>query len=288
MRRQLTLSYSGRSVTAIGLGAMPLSLAGRPDEVVAMEVIRTFLDAGGDFIDTANVYCRDDDETGHNERLVSKALVEFNARHVTVATKGGLYRPRGGWEVRATPSWLRKSCEKSLQDLKTDCIFLYQLHAPDPDVPLSESIGELIRLKEAGKIHHIGLSNVNAGEIRTALAMTPVLSVQNKFNILHQKSLHNGVVELCAKENITFIAHSPVGGHFGHGQLAADKSLQKIADQYGATSYQIALAWVLRQGDHILPIPGASRPESISSSLQVLDIELQDSDMHYLEQVLNK
>lgn len=285
MRRHLTLSDSGREVTAIGLGAMPLSLSGRPDESVAIEVIRTFLDGGGDFIDTANVYCRDDDDTGHNERLISKALQKLDAtQRVTVATKGGLVRPRGGWDVRATPEWLRTSCEKSLQDLATDSIFLYQLHAPDPDVPFADSVGELVRLKEEGKILHIGLSNVNTDEILAALSLTPVLSVQNKCSILHQKSFDNGVVDLCADKNITFIAHSPVGGHFGHRQLNDCKPLQQIAKKYRASEYQAALAWLLHRGEHILPIPGASKPASISSSLQALDIELDDGDLQSLNQ----
>lgn len=285
MHRRLRFSDSGRDVTAIGLGAMPLSLKGRPDESVAIEVIRTFLEGGGDFIDTANVYCRDDDDTGHNERLINKALLALDARQrVTVATKGGLVRPRGGWDVRATPDWLRTSCEKSLQDLSTDCIFLYQLHAPDPNVPLADSVGELVRLKEEGKIRHIGLSNVNRDEILTALSLTPVLSVQNKCSILYQKAFDNGVVELCADKNITFIAHSPVGGHFGHRQLSDCKPLKQVAQKYHASEYQVALAWLLRQGNHILPIPGASKPASISSSLRALDIELDDKDLEFLNQ----
>lgn len=286
MHHEVTFSDSGVSVTAIGLGAMPLSLAGRPDEEVAINVIKTFLDKGGDFIDTANVYCQDDDDTGHNERLVNKALVKLGARQdVTVATKGGLYRPRGGWEVKATPEWLRISCEKSLQDLATDCIFLYQLHAPDPNVPLVDSVGELVRLQDEGKIRHIGLSNVNTDEIQTALSLTPILSVQNKCNILHRKAFDNGVVGLCARENITFIAHSPVGGHFHHHKLAEYKQLQHIAAKYNATAYQIALAWLLSQGDHILPIPGASKPGSIKSSMQSLNIEISNKDLATLDRV---
>lgn len=285
MHHELTLSDSGVSVTAIGLGAMPLSLAGRPDEEVAINVIKTFLDEGGDFIDTANVYCRDDDDTGHNERLVNKALVKLGAsQDVTVATKGGLYRPRGDWEVKATPEWLRKSCEKSLQDLATDCIFLYQLHAPDPDVPFTDSMGELVRLQDEGKIRHIGLSNVNTDEIRAALKLTPILSVQNKCNILQRKAFDNDVVGLCARENITFIAHSPMGGHFNHRKLAEHKTLKRIAGKYNTSTYQVALAWLLSQGDHILPIPGASKPASIKSNMQSLNIEISKEDLATLDQ----
>jgi aryl-alcohol dehydrogenase-like predicted oxidoreductase len=269
---------------AIGLGAMPLSLDRRPDEAMAIAVIKAFLDGGGDFIDTANVYCIDDDDIGHNERLIHKALSKLGKiNNVIVATKGGLTRPRGGWEVDASPAWLRASCEKSLKDLNTDCIFLYQLHAPDPKVPITESVGELLRLKEQGKIRHIGLSNVNTKEILSALTVAPILSVQNRCNVLDKKSFKNGVVDLCAQEGIVFIPHSPVGGYFDHGKLAAHKQIKKIADAHGVSSYQIAIAWLLHKGEHLLPIPGASKVSSITDSLQAVNVRLMPEQMQSLD-----
>ena len=263
---------------------MPLSLDRRPDEATALAVIKAFLDGGGVFIDTANVYCIDDDDIGHNERLIHKALLKLGKLDdVIVATKGGLTRPRGGWEVDASPAWLRASCEKSLKDLNTDCIFLYQLHAPDPKVPITESVGELARLKEQGKIMHIGLSNVNMKEIMSALTVAPILSVQNRCNVLDRKSFKNGVVELCAQEGIVFIPHSPVGGYFDHGKLAAHKQIKKIADQHSVSSYQIALAWLLHKGEHLLPIPGASKVSSITDSLQAVNIRLTPEQMTVLD-----
>ena len=269
---------------AIGLGAMPLSLDRRPDEATALQVIKAFIDGGGDFIDTANVYCIDDDDIGHNERLIHKALVQFGKPDdLIVATKGGLTRPRGGWEVDASPAWLRASCEKSLKDLHTDNIFLYQLHAPDSKIPITESVGELVRLREAGKIRHIGLSNVNTREIMAALTVAPILSVQNRCNVLDKKSFKSGVVELCAQEGIVFIPHSPVGGYFNHGKLAEHKQIKKIADQHGVSSYQIALAWLLHKGEQILPIPGASKIASITDSLQAVHVKLTQDEMTVLD-----
>ena len=285
MKLQRQLGNSRQYVTAIGLGAMPLSLAGRPPESVAIQVINAFIEGGGNFIDTANVYCRDDTDIGHNESLIQRALVKIKpSENIIVATKGGLRRPKGTWTTDASPHWLRKSCEKSLKDLNTDCIYLYQLHAPDSAVPLSDSIGELERLKQEGKIKNIGLSNVNTREIQTALSITPIMSVQNRCNILEKKSFENGVVELCNNENITFIAHSPVGGHYGHVEAAATKKINEISSKYGVSPYQIMLAWLLQQGPHILPIPGASKISSITDSLGSIDVSLENTDL----EILNK
>ena len=284
MTRSVILGDSGITVNAIGLGAMPLSLDGRPSRPAAMEVIKAFIDGGGNFIDTANVYCRDDDDIGHNEQLIRDALREYrDGTDIIVATKGGLTRPRGRWEVNATPEWLQVSCEKSLRDLGVESIFLYQLHAPDPDVPITDSVGAMIRLREQGKIQHIGLSNVNTDQIRTVLGITPVLSVQNRCNIMERKSFTSGVVELCARESMVFIPHSPVGGHFDHGKLEKDRSLKQVASKYHCSVYQVALAWLLHKGNHILPIPGASKVTSISSSLAAGLLVLQDTDLELLD-----
>ena len=280
------LGNTGQHVTGIGLGGMPLSLQGRPDEKEALQVITTFVECGGNFIDTANVYCLDDSDIGHNERLINKALEKLGyPDDIIVATKGGLTRPKGRWEVDASPGWLRQSCARSLQDLNTECIFLYQLHAPDPDVPLSESVGELVRLREEGKLLHIGLSNVNVHEIETALLITPIVSVQNRCNVFEKKSFNNGVTSLCREKGITFIAHSPAGGHNTHGKTMDNSLLKKLASRYDASPYQIALAWLLHKGEHILPIPGASRTSSITDSLKSLDVTLGEGDLEQLDQL---
>lgn len=268
----------------IGLGAMPLSLARRPDEEQAIEVIHTFINGGGNFIDSANVYCVDDDDVGHNERLIAKALSQYpNPNNVVVATKGGLRRPKGEWKTDGSPAWLRESCEKSLHDLNADTIFLYQLHAPDPDVPLTDSVGELAKLKEEGKIQYIGLSNVTVEHIEYALSITHIMSVQNRCNLFERTSFNNGVIDFCEKNNITFIAHSPVGGHYQHAQRADNAILKKLADKYAASPYQIMIAWLLNKSPNILPIPGASKVSSIEDSLKANDVELSKEDMQLLD-----
>jgi len=284
MNKYRQLGNTNIEVCAIGLGAMPLSLDGRPDEAQALGVIGAFVDDGGNFIDSANVYCVDDSDVGHNEKLIAKALSKLEeSNNIIVGTKGGLRRPKGAWTVDASPAWLRQSCEKSLRDLGIDTIFLYQLHAPDPDVPLTDSVGELVRLKAEGKIQHIGLSNVTVEHIQLALSITDIISVQNRCNLFEQTSFENGVVKFCEDNIITFIAHSPVGGHFKHAQRADNSLLKKLAEKYDASTYQIMIAWLLDKSSSILAIPGASKTSSIMDSLRAINVELSKEDMQLLE-----
>ncbi len=278
------LGTTGIQVTAIGMGAMPLSLAGRPDEVRALQVIKTFVDLGGNFIDTANVYCLDDSDLGHNERLIAKALKRLGRRsEVIVATKGGLRRPHGNWVVDGRPEFLRQSLEQSLKALDTDCIPLYQLHAVDPKVGLDASLDALIDLQKEGKIRYLGLSNVTQEQLQHALQRASIVSVQNRCNVLEKRDFQDGLVEFCREHKITYIPHSPVGGHYGHGQLREHPLLNRLAGEYGASPYVIALAWLLAKGEHILPIPGASKPSSIADSLKAIEVRLTLQDIAALD-----
>ncbi len=278
------LGTTGIRVTAIGLGAMPLSLAGRPDEAQAFKVIETFLNLGGNFIDTANVYCLDDNDIGHNERLIAKALKRLGKKsEVIVATKGGLRRPRGGWVTDGRPEFLRASLEQSLKALDTDCITLYQLHAVDPKVGLDASLDALIDFQKEGKIRYLGLSNVDQNQLERALQKAQIVSVQNRCNVLERQDFYTGLVEFCQKHQITYIPHSPVGGHHGHNRLKEHPLLNRLAKKYGASPYAIALAWLLAKGEHILPIPGASKPSSIEDSFKAIAIRLTPEDVAALE-----
>ncbi|MGH8521297.1 MAG: aldo/keto reductase [Gammaproteobacteria bacterium] len=284
LRREI--NGTGIGVYPIGLGAMPLSIAGRPGEAQAFEVIKAFVEAGGDFIDTANVYCLDDADIGHNEQLIAKALERLGERGgVTVATKGGLRRPKGEWTTDGHPASLRASCEKSLRDLNTGAITLYQLHAVDPAVDLAESLAELIRLKEEGKILHIGLSNITPRQLEQALAIEPIASVQNRCNVLEQTDFKNGMVALCHAKGVAYIPHSPVGGHFRHVRLRDEPMLTRLGEKYSASAYQIALAWFLHKGQHILPIPGASKPKSILDSLKSVEVRLAPEEIAALDRL---
>jgi aryl-alcohol dehydrogenase-like predicted oxidoreductase len=273
------LNSTGYQLYPIGLGAMPLSIAGRPEENQARAVIRAFVEAGGNFIDTANVYCLDDPELGHNERLLHNSLTQLGVRHdVLIATKGGLRRPQGQWVVDAHPQWLRTSCEQSLRDLHCEAIDLYYLHAPDPQIPFAESVEALCQLKEEGKIRHLGLSNINAQQLETALAYVPITAVQNRCHPFQQQDFHNGLIELCRKHHISYVPYSPVGGQHGQAQLSQHPLLLRLGKKYAASPHQVALAWLLQAGEHILPIPGASKVASVQSSLAAGKLQLDAED----------
>lgn len=284
MKREL--DGTGNQLYAIGLGAMPLSIAGRPGKKEAMKVIQSFLESGGNFIDTANVYCLDDGELGHNERLIHFTLAQLGKRHeVLVATKGGLRRPGGEWVVDAHPEWLRASCEQSLRDLHRESIDLYYLHAPDPGIPFEDSLGMLIRLKEEGKIQHLGLSNIDSRQLAQTLRQIPIAAVQNRCHPFHQRDFRNGLVDECRNQGVSYIPYSPVGGRRHHERLATHPLLQALGRKYQASPYQITLAWLLHKGPHILPIPGASKIASVQSSMEAVSLQLETEDMERISQL---
>jgi aryl-alcohol dehydrogenase-like predicted oxidoreductase len=279
MRR--AVGNTGLRVNSIGLGGMPLSIQGRPDERTGLAVIIAFVENGGDFIDTAISYCLDNTDLGHNERLIAKALGALGRRDVTVATKGGLTRPGGRWEVDASPQWLRHCCEQSARDLGAP-IPLYYLHAVDDAVPLADSVGELVKLRNEGKITHIGLSNVSAKQLDEALRLTPIAAVQNRCNLFDRRDFDNGLIERCRELGIAYVPYSPVGGHSGHRRVAQDVTLARLAAKHSTTPYVIALAWLLASGPHVLPIPGASKVASATSSLRAADVVLDAADLEAL------
>lgn len=287
--KQRELGNTGLMLKAIGLGAMPLSISGRPDETQAFAVIEAFVADGGNFIDTANVYCLDDDDIGHNERLIQRALDSLDATgRVMVATKGGLRRPGGAWVVDGNPGGLRQSCENSLRALQTDCIGLYQLHAVDPKVDFRRSLEALVALQEEGKIRYIGLSNVSPAQLEQALDFTVIASVQNRCNLFDQQDFHNGLIDFCRARRITYIPYSPVGGHHGHLRLGQEPLLQQLTANYQASPHRIALAWLLHKGRHILPIPGASKVASIRDSLRATELKLSAEDIAAIDRLAGR
>jgi len=270
---------SGLRVAAIGLGGMPLSIRGRPSEADAIRTLHAALDAGMTLIDTADVYCLDDDEIGHNERLISKALRErSDTSRIVVATKGGLERPKGDWTTNARPEHLVRACDKSLAALGVDQIQLYQLHAPDDEAPFADSVGALADLRRAGKIAHVGLSNVSVAEIEEARAIVPVVSVQNRCNPMDRSAWDDGVVQHCAAHGIAFLPYSPVGGGRGKTKVANDKTLTMVGARHGVSPFQVALAWLLAKSPVMLPIPGASRITSAVDSAAAMRLVLTPAD----------
>lgn len=265
----------------LGLGGMPMSLAGRPSEAQSIAVIHAALDGGITLIDTADVYCIDDSDLGHNEHLIAKALASWRGDRskILVATKGGLRRPRGAWTSDARPERLREACEASLRALGIDRIGLYQLHAPDPDVPFTESVGALARLREEGKIERVGLSNVSAAQLAEARRIVPIASVQNRCHVRERRSFENGVLSACERDGVLFLAYSPVGGGRDRTRIQTDPALTKIAKARGASAEEIAIAWCFAKSPVIVPIPGASKSSSVASILRAARIELDASEL---------
>ena len=269
------------ALTCVGLGEMPLSLSTRPDRAQAIRVIHAALDAGMNWIDTADVYCSDHNDIGHGEVLVAEALGAWTGdkSSILVTTKGGLERPDGAWTVNAHPDHLTKACEASLRNLGTDSIGLYQLHAPDPDVPIEDSIGALLTLQAAGKIQNIGVSNFSVPQIEKARAFADIVSVQNRCNPFDRGSIDTGVVDYCTRHAITFIAHSPVGGHQGRNRTPDDPTLCAVAARHNASPFEICIAWLLYLSEVVVTIPGATRVESAQSSVRAEAIQLTQQDL---------
>jgi aryl-alcohol dehydrogenase-like predicted oxidoreductase len=270
-------------VAAIGLGCMPLSISGRPPESEAIRVIHAALGAGMTLLDTADVYCMDERDIGHNERLIAKALQTWpHGDELVVATKGGMERPGGDWTCNGSPAHLARACDASLKALGLDCITLYQLHTPDDDVPFAESVGALAQLRAAGKIRHVGLSNVSVAEIEVARAIVPIVSVQNRCNPFDLSSFSDGVVGACEAAGIAFLPYSPVGGGRGKDRVRDDATLQGIARKHRVTPFQVTLAWLLACSPVMVPIPGASRLQSARDSAKAMDLVLDADDMALL------
>ena len=270
------------AVSVVGLGGMPLSTPGRPDEATALRVIHAALDAGMTLLDTANAYCAGADDVGHNERLLAKALRTWGGRRdaVIVATKGGITRPDAAtWGQDGRPAALKAACEASLRALGTDCIQLYQFHRPDPTVPFAESVGAFADLRRDGKVRWVGLSNVSVAQIEEAAAIVPVVTVQNRLNPFFREALETGVVAHCDAAGIGFLAYSPVGGGRLNRKLPELRVLEPIARAHGATPHAVVLAWVLAQGKSVILIPGARTVAHAEDSARSAGLELTDAEL---------
>jgi aryl-alcohol dehydrogenase-like predicted oxidoreductase len=259
----------------IGFGGMPLSIQGRPPEEQGRRVIEAVIDAGITFIDTADVYCIDDADIGHNERLIASVVKDRS--HVRVGTKAGLRRPRGAWTSDGSPKHIREACEQSLRSLGTDRIWLYQLHAVDAKVGLQKSVETLAELQREGKCEHVGLSNVSIEEIERARRIVDVQSVQNRLNPYFRESLD--VAQYCGENGIVFLAYSPVGGGRLAKKLPKFEVLQELASKYGRSVHAIVIAWVRTKGKTVVPIPAARTIEHALDSAKSAEITLSADDI---------
>lgn len=279
-RRSIQLGSTGIEVGAIGFGAMNLSIEDRPDEAVSRAVLEAALDAGADFIDTADVYCLDDADLGHNERLIGSVLRRRPDRNsIRVATKIGLTRPNGEWQVDGSPKHLRAACERSLKALAVDRILLCQLHAPDPSASFEKSVETLAQLREEARIEHVGLSNVNISQIRRASRIVEIVSVQNRLNPWFREAIDDGVMGECDARGITFLAYSPLGGPRLSTKLASHRTLLQIAEKHACSPWALVIEWVRRQGSKVLPIPGARTAEHAIDNMSVMTLDLSDAEI---------
>jgi len=273
-----------RTVSAIGLGEMPLSIEGRPDEARALRTIAASLDAGVTLIDTADAYSLGGQDTGHGERLVAKALAAYggDTSAVLVATKGGHIRPGdGSWDVDGRPEYLKQAAEASLQALGVDSIGLYQYHRPDPKVPYAESVGALAELLDAGTIQMAGISNATTAQIDEAQQILGgrLASVQNQFAPDFRSSREE--LRHCGERGIAFLPWSPLGGIGNAGEQ--DDAFREVAEAHGISPQQAVLAWMLALGDHVIPIPGSSRPETAQASAAAADVTLTADEVARLD-----
>lgn len=275
------------TVSAIGLGAMPFSQGGNvlPSEEQAVATVHAALDAGVTFIDTADIYAPSWDAMGHNERIVAKALAERGGDRdgIVVGTKGGITRAEGEqWGRDASPEYLRSAVEKSLRNLGVDVLDLYQWHRPDRHRLYADCLAVFAELQQEGKVRAIGVSNANVEELEIAeevLGEGGLASVQNQFSPRY-RGPSDDELAWCGTRGIAFLPWSPLGGTGGGAKAVGESfpAIAEVAAAHGVSPQQVVLAWELAKGDHVIPIPGASRPESITDSARAADLVLTDEE----------
>ena len=272
MRKELSAAHAGTvalggdlTVARLGFGAMRITGDGiwgePPDRDRAKATLRRALELGVTFVDTADSYGPEVSET-----LIAEALYPY-PDDLVIATKGGLVRPGPGkWEADGRPEYLREACEGSLRRLRLEQIPLYQFHRPDPKVPVAESVGALAELKAAGKIRHIGVSNFSVQQLHEVQGITPIVSVQNRYNAADRAS--DSVVDLCEQEGLAFLPWAPIQ------QTDTNTAVADAARRHDATPHQIVIAWLLARSPAILPIPGTGSPDHLEENVAAADIEL--------------
>lgn len=265
------------TVSAIGLGGMPLSIDGRPGREQALATILAAIDSGVTLIDTADAYTMEVDGQGHNELLIAEAirLRPTEAKNILVATKGGLiYRSGGPWERNGRPEYLRQAAIDSARRLGVESIGLYQFHREDYSTAYTDSLGAMRDLLDEGIIQMAGISNAITEQIElfNQILDGRLASVQNRFSPIFQSSRPE--LDYTVANGMAFLPWSPLGG-IGKGAEVFDSSaFAEVGAELGVSAQQVALAWELSLGDSVIPIPGASRPESISDSARAADLVL--------------
>jgi aryl-alcohol dehydrogenase-like predicted oxidoreductase len=266
------------TVSRLGFGAMRITGRGiwglPPDRAAAIRLLRRVVALGITLIDTADSY-----GPGVSEELIAEALAPY-PDGLVIATKGGLTRPGPGeWRRDGRPAHLRAACESSLKRLRTDRVDLYQLHSPDPRVPIEDSIGALVQLQREGKIRHIGISNVEVSELDAARRVANIVSVQNRYNLTDRSS--EPVLSECERDGIAFLPWSPLSA--GSDTAGVGGAIRAVAARHGATSPQVAIAWLLARSPVMLPIPGSSSLAHLEENMQAARLRLSDADRRALD-----
>jgi len=276
------------TVSAIGLGGMPLSIEGRPDEKQGIATIHAALEQGITLIDTADAYHQPGThEVGHNELLVAKAVASFHGdtSDVLVATKGGHLRPEAGsWAQNGDPAYLKEAARASAKRLGVDAIGLYQFHRPDPAVPYADSVGALAELLDEGVIRMAGISNATVAQIREANEVLDgrLVSVQNQYSPAFTSSEEELVA--CDEMGIAFLPWSPLGGITNAADLGSRHAVfAEIANARRITPQVLTLAWELAKSELVIPIPGSTRPQTIMNSATATTIKLSSDEVQRLD-----
>ena len=257
------LAFGAMRITGRGIWGDP------PDLDEAKAVLRRAVELDTNFIDTADSYGPE-----VSENLIAEALYPYRD-HLVIATKGGLERPGPGrWPVNGHPDHLKEACEGSLRRLRLEQIPVYQFHRPDPSVPLGESIGALLELQSEGKIRHIGLSNVTVRQLQEAQRITPVVSVQNRYNHADRES--DPVLEACEQQQLAFLPYAPIQDH------ESNRTVQDIAQRHRATIHQVVLAWLLARSPVMVPIPGTGSVAHLEENIAAAGLELTEDDIRLL------
>jgi aryl-alcohol dehydrogenase-like predicted oxidoreductase/histidinol phosphatase-like enzyme len=270
----------------LAMGCMRLSTARERDESLGLATLRTALEAGVTFLDTADAYAWDDGDTGHNERLIARAVAAWGGdpTAIRVATKGGLTRPGGRWVEDGRARHLIAAAERSRRALGRERIDLYQLHAPDPRTPLATSVRALASLQQEGVVGDIGLCNVTVGQVEEARRILEVAAVQVEMSLWRDDSLLNGVAEYCVENGIRLLAYRPLGGPEARRRVLADPLLAELAREKDATPFEMALAWLWTLSPVVVPLPGPTRAEHVRSIARARELELTDGDLARLDE----
>jgi pyridoxine 4-dehydrogenase len=263
------------TVNRLGFGAMRITGRGiwgePPSREQAIATLRRVVELGVNFIDTADSY-----GPSVSEELIAEALHPY-PDDLVIATKGGLVRPGPNrWNADGRPEHLREACEGSLRRLRLEQIPLYQLHRPDPKVPLAESMGAIAELKDEGKIRHVGVSNVSEAELREAQKIVPVVSVQNRYNVADRGS--QSLVDLCEQDQLVFLPWAPIQ------ETGKRVAVAVAAEAHNVTQHQVVLAWLLAMSPQILPIPGTGSPAHVEENIAAASLELSPQEIRAISE----